>query len=414
MLHGRSQHRAAHRHPRLGAGVRGRDHRHLARTRGRRRAGAAARAAGEAERRAETWASAFPGQFYLGIQRTGRPDDAPCLESTVDLALATGLPVVAGNDVRFIERDDFEAHEARVCIAKAGSSPTPAPEALQRGAVPEVPPGNGRVVRRSSRGARQRGRDRPPVQPRDPPRWQLPPRISGAGRPQPRRMARRAFAGGGWSGGLGAPRHGARPVENDDEKAAYTQRLEMELGTSTAWGIRVFSHRGRFHRMGEGASDTGRAGARLRGRVPRGLRPRHHRPRSAHHGLLFERFLNPERVSLPDFDVDFCMEGRDRVIDYVVSRYSADHVAQIITFGTMAAKAVVRDVGPGARPPLRIRRPDREAHPLRARHHPGPRARRGRAEGAVRGGRTRSARSSIWRASSKGWPATRDAMPAAW
>ena len=63
------------------------------------------------------------------------------------------------------------------------------------------------------------------------------------------------------------------------------------------------------------------------------------------HGLLFERFLNPERVSLPDFDVDFCMEGRDRVIDYVVDRYSADHVAQIITFGTMAAKAVVRDVG---------------------------------------------------------------------
>ena len=61
--------------------------------------------------------------------------------------------------------------------------------------------------------------------------------------------------------------------------------------------------------------------------------------------LLFERFLNPERVSLPDFDIDFCMEGRDRVIDYVAGRYSADHVAQIITFGTMAAKAVVRDVG---------------------------------------------------------------------
>ena len=61
--------------------------------------------------------------------------------------------------------------------------------------------------------------------------------------------------------------------------------------------------------------------------------------------LLFERFLNPERVSLPDFDIDFCMEGRDRVIDYVADRYSADHVAQVITFGTMAAKAVVRDVG---------------------------------------------------------------------
>ena len=72
--------------------------------------------AADAERRANAWASVFPGRFYLGVQRTGRPDDAPCLESTVELALETGLPVVAGNDVRFLERGDFEAHEARVCI----------------------------------------------------------------------------------------------------------------------------------------------------------------------------------------------------------------------------------------------------------------------------------------------------------
>lgn len=64
-----------------------------------------------------------------------------------------------------------------------------------------------------------------------------------------------------------------------------------------------------------------------------------------HYGLLFERFLNPERVSMPDFDIDFCMDGRDKVIDYVSSKYGSDHVSQIITFGTMAAKAVVRDVG---------------------------------------------------------------------
>ena len=63
------------------------------------------------------------------------------------------------------------------------------------------------------------------------------------------------------------------------------------------------------------------------------------------HDLLFERFLNPERVSMPDFDIDFCMEGRDRVIDYVAERYGRDRVAQIITFGTMAAKAVIRDTG---------------------------------------------------------------------
>ena len=63
------------------------------------------------------------------------------------------------------------------------------------------------------------------------------------------------------------------------------------------------------------------------------------------HDLLFERFLNPERVSMPDFDIDFCMDGRDRVIDYVAERYGRDRVSQIITYGTMAAKAVVRDVG---------------------------------------------------------------------
>src|SRR6202011_37325 len=61
--------------------------------------------------------------------------------------------------------------------------------------------------------------------------------------------------------------------------------------------------------------------------------------------LLFERFLNPERVSMPDFDIDFCQDGRDRVIDYVKEKYGAESVSQIVTFGTMAAKAVVRDVG---------------------------------------------------------------------
>ena len=63
-----------------------------------------------------------------------------------------------------------------------------------------------------------------------------------------------------------------------------------------------------------------------------------------HYDLLFERFLNPERVSMPDFDIDFCIEGRDRVIEYVASQYGREAVSQIITFGTMAAKAVVRDV----------------------------------------------------------------------
>ena len=77
--------------------------------------------------------------------------------------------------------------------------------------------------------------------------------------------------------------------------------------------------------------------------------------------LLFERFLNPERVSMPDFDIDFCQDGRDRVIDYVKQKYGAESVSQIATFGTMAARAVVRDVGPRARPAVYILRRHRQA-----------------------------------------------------
>ena len=83
--------------------------------------------------------------------------------------------------------------------------------------------------------------------------------------------------------------------------------------------------------------------------------------------LLFERFLNPERVSMPDFDIDFCQDGRDRVIDYVKNKYGADSVSQIATFGTMAAKAVVRDVGRVLDLPLRLLRRHRQADPVPAR-----------------------------------------------
>ena len=109
------------------------------------------------------------------------------------------------------------------------------------------------------------------------------------------------------------------------------------------------------------------------------------------HDLLFERFLNPERVSMPDFDVDFCMEGRDRVIQYVADKYGRERVSQIITYGTMAAKAVVRDVRPRARHELRLRRPHREADSLRARHHARRRAHQGaRAQAPVRQPKRRS------------------------
>ena len=302
--------------------------------------------AGEAERRAEGWASAFPGRFYLGVQRTGRAADAPCLDSTIDLALATGLPVVAGNDVRFLERDDFEAHEARVCIHEGRilADPrrprhyseeqylkSPGEMAALFEDLPEALENAVEIARRCS----------------------LPVSLGGAhlpefpvpeGRSLDEWLAERSREG--LERRLCAPRHGARPVEGDDGKAAYAQRLDMELDVIGRMGypgyfliVADFIEWARKHRIPVGPGRGSGAGSLVAYALGiTDLDP-------LRYGLLFERFLNPERVSLPDFDVDFCMEGRDRVIDYVVDRYSADHVAQIITFGTMAAKAVVRDVG---------------------------------------------------------------------
>ena len=130
------------------------------------------------------------------------------------------------------------------------------------------------------------------------------------------------------------------------EEAEYRQRLERELGIICRMGypgyfliVADFVRWAREQRIPVGPGRGSGAGSLVAYALEiTDLDP-------LRYDLLFERFLNPERVSLPDFDIDFCMEGRDRVIDYVASRYSSNHVAQIITFGTMAARAVVRDVG---------------------------------------------------------------------
>ena len=300
---------------------------------------------GEAERRAQVWASAFPGRFYLGVQRTGRAGDEPCLESTVELALTMGLPVVAGNDVRFLERDDFEAHEARVCIQEGRilADPrrprsyseeqylkSPREMAALFEDLPEALENAVEIARRCSLEVALGGSHLPefPVpEGRDLDEW----------------FAERSRAG--LVQRLRASRHGSRSVGDDDE-TVYRQRLERELEVICRMGypgyfliVADFIRWAREHRIPVGPGRGSGAGSLVAYALGiTDLDP-------LQYDLLFERFLNPERVSLPDFDIDFCMEGRDRVIDYVASRYSADRVAQIITFGTMAARAVVRDVG---------------------------------------------------------------------
>ena len=299
---------------------------------------------GEAERRAEAWASVFAERFYLGVQRTGRTDDAPCLESTVDLALGMGLPVVAGNDVRFLERGDFEAHEARVCIHESRILADPrrprsyseeqylkSPEEMAAlfEDLPEALDNAVEIARRCSLVVALGGSHLPvfPIpEGTDLDAW----------------FAERTREG--LHRRLGRPGNGTRPT--GDEETEYWQRLESELEIICRMGypgyfliVADFIRWAREHRIPVGPGRGSGAGSLVAYALEiTDLDP-------LQYDLLFERFLNPERVSLPDFDIDFCMEGRDRVIDYVAARYSADHVAQIITFGTMAAKAVVRDVG---------------------------------------------------------------------
>ena len=300
--------------------------------------------AGEAERRAETWATVFTDRFYLGVQRTARAGDAPCLESTVDLALAMGLPVVAGNDVRFLERGDFEAHEARVCIQEGRILADPrrprsyseeqylkSPEEMAElfEDLPEALENAVEIARRCTVTVTLGGSHLPefPVpEGHDLDAWFAERSRTG--------LARR----------LGAPRQGAGAAGGDE--AQYRRRLEMELEVICRMGypgyfliVADFVRWAREQRIPVGPGRGSGAGSLVAYALGiTDLDP-------LRYDLLFERFLNPERVSLPDFDIDFCMEGRDRVIDYVADRYSADHVAQIITFGTMAAKAVVRDAG---------------------------------------------------------------------
>ena len=301
---------------------------------------------GEAERRAETWASVFAQRFYLGVQRTGRAHDAPCLESTVDLALATGLPVVAGNDVRFLARDDFEAHEARVCIHEGRGLADPrrprrygeeqylkSPEEMAAlfEDLPEALDNTVEIARRCSPTIALGGSHLPefPIPDgQDLDSWF---------RERSRAGLRRRLHG---------PGNGDAPPAGGEEEAGYRQRLESELDIICRMGypgyfliVADFIRWAREQRIPVGPGRGSGAGSLVAYALGiTDLDP-------LHYDLLFERFLNPERVSLPDFDIDFCMEGRDRVIDYVADRYSSDHVAQIITFGTMAAKAVVRDVG---------------------------------------------------------------------
>ena len=291
------------------------------------------------------WERLFPGRFYLEVSRTGRAGEEDYLHAGVALAAEAGIPVVATNDVRFLVAEDFEAHEARVCIHEGRTLADPrrprdySPEQYLRSPaemaelfadLPEALENTVEIARRCNLKLTL-GRNHLPAFP-------LP-----AGKGAEEWLAEEARRGleQRLAGILdaAAPDHASR-------RQAYEERLDHELKVIIEMGfpgyfliVADFILWAKENGIPVGPGRGSGAGSLVAYALGiTDLDP-------IQFDLLFERFLNPERVSMPDFDVDFCMEGRDRVIDYVAERYGRDKVSQIITYGSMAAKAVVRDVG---------------------------------------------------------------------
>jgi DNA polymerase III subunit alpha len=297
----------------------------------------------EAREAANWWNKTFPDRFYLEVQRTGRPGDEEYLHQAVNLASALELPIVATNDVRFIEVEDFEAHETRVCIHDGFSLADPrkvqkySEQQYLRSAeemselfsdLPEAIENTVEIAKRCNLKI-ELGESYLPAY------------------PTPEGSSEDDFLRECSREGLRERLRVLFPdIETcDPQLKTYWDRLEEELDIIIQMGfpgyfliVMDFIRWAKDNKIPVGPGRGSGAGSL----VAYALKITDLDP--IHYDLLFERFLNPERVSLPDFDVDFCMEGRDRVIDYVADRYGREAVSQIVTFGTMAAKAVVKDV----------------------------------------------------------------------
>lgn len=289
-------------------------------------------------------AGLFPHRFYLELQRAGRNDDEAHVAAAVQLAARLNLPVVATHPVQFTKEDDYEAHEARVCISEG--------EIL----------GNQRRVRRFTREQYFKSAAQMEALFAD-----LPSAVANTAEvarrcnlvlelgkarlpnfPTPNNIPIEDHFRQASHEGLNERLVQLFPDEarREKERQRYVDRLEFEIGTILKMGFP-----GYFLIVGDfinWAKENGCPVGPGRGSgagslVAYALKITDLDP--LQYNLLFERFLNPERVSMPDFDIDFCQGNRDRVIEYVKEKYGRDAVSQIATFGTMAARAAVRDVG---------------------------------------------------------------------
>ena len=297
-----------------------------------------------ADELAVDWKRIFGDRFYLELQRTKRDQDEIVVQGSLVLARKHGIPVVATNDVMFLKRDDFEAHETRVCINDGVTIDDPkrpkkyseeqylkttdemvalfhdVPQAIENSVLiavrcsttvelgkyylPDYPVPDGLTMDEYFRKASAEGLEK---------------RLKVV----------------------------LNPDQSDfsERRQEYYDRLKFELDIIIQMGfpgyfliVMDFIRWGKNNGVPVGPGRGSGAGSLVAWVLDiTDLDP-------LEYDLLFERFLNPERVSMPDFDVDFCMDGRERVIQYVADTYGRQAVSQIVTFGTMAAKAVVRDV----------------------------------------------------------------------
>jgi len=294
------------------------------------------------------FASLFPHRFYLEVQRAGRVDDEMHVNAVVQLASQLKLPIVATHPIQFTLEDDYEAHEARVCIAEGEILANPkrvrkftkqqyflsTQEMLSKFAdLPSAIANTLEIAKRCNL-TLTLGKPQLPDYPT--------PMVDG------QRMPIDLYFKEASHEGLNQRLEALYPDSQEREgvRAQYVERLEFEINTILKMGfpgyfliVSDFIQWAKSNGCPVGPGRGSGAGSLVAYALKiTDLDPLQYK-------LLFERFLNPERVSMPDFDIDFCQSNRDRVIEYVKQKYGVNAVSQIVTFGTLGARAAIRDVG---------------------------------------------------------------------
>ncbi len=298
---------------------------------------------------AREWAALFPRRYYLELQRLQQAPGAGsplenCVQQSLQLASELKLPVAATHPVQFLQPDDFKAHEARVCIAEGYKLAdqrrprhfgpdqyfkTQAEMAQLYADIPQALDNTIEIAKRCNLTI-ELGKSKLPRFP-TPDNESLDDYLRSCAQAGLERRLQQLYPAA---------------AQRAEKLPQYQQRLEFEIKTIVQMGfagyfliVADFINWAKSNGVPVGPGRGSGAGSLVAYSLGiTDLDP-------LRYDLLFERFLNPERVSMPDFDIDFCQDGRDRVIEYVRHKFGADSVSQIVTFGTLAAKAVVRDVG---------------------------------------------------------------------